>query len=264
MTTTRTDAAEAIAWRRRQHALICDDVRPWWHGTAVRASALPEYWDYNALRVEGPAGDVEVPELLAAADELQAGLSHRRVEVEDEEAGARLRTGFAREGWAGERLVWMKRTGPAPRLPAGAAAVREVPFEATRELRRRWHRGDGWVGDETAVERFLVLEARVAAIRRPRAFAAHEDDRLVGFASLFAPEGAPAAEVEQVFVAPERRDLGVGAALVAAALSAAARPVQWIVADDEGRPKRLYARLGFEPVWLQHAFVRRPRPRPAR
>ena len=264
MTTTRSDAAEGIAWRRGQHALICDDVRSWWHGTAVRATALPEYWDYNAVRVEGPVGDVEAAELLAAADELQAGLSHRRVEVEDEEAGARLRPGFAREGWAAERLVWMRRTGPAPGVPAGSAAVLEVPFEATQELRRRWHRGDGWVGEDVAVERFLVLEDRVAAVRRPRAFAAREGDRLVGFASLFAPEGAPAAEVEQVFVAPERRDRGLGATLVAAALRAAGRPVQWIVADDEGRPKHLYARLGFEPVWLQHAFVRRPRPRSER
>ena len=32
----------------------------------------------------------------------------------------------------------------------------------------------------------------------------------------------------------------------------------FIVADDEGDPKRLYQRLGFRPVWIQHEFTRRP------
>ena len=46
----------------------------------------------------------------------------------------------------------------------------------------------------------------------------------------------------------------------------------WIVADDEGRPKELYARLGFRPAWTSIEFLRVPgvagytaasRPRPA-
>ena len=32
----------------------------------------------------------------------------------------------------------------------------------------------------------------------------------------------------------------------------------WIVADDEGRPKQLYARLGFRPVWTSTEFLRAP------
>ena len=34
-----------------------------------------------------------------------------------------------------------------------------------------------------------------------------------------------------------------------------ARPRRSIVADDEGDSKRLYERLGFAPVWLQHVFT---------
>jgi hypothetical protein len=33
---------------------VCDVVEPWEHGTAVRCTAHPGFWDYNSLRVEGP------------------------------------------------------------------------------------------------------------------------------------------------------------------------------------------------------------------
>jgi hypothetical protein len=32
----------------------------------------------------------------------------------------------------------------------------------------------------------------------------------------------------------------------------------WIVADDEDRPKELYARLGFRPAWTAMEFQRLP------
>jgi GNAT superfamily N-acetyltransferase len=221
---------------------------------------MPDFWDYNAVRVEGPVPDLRAPALLTAAEELQAGLPHRRVEVEEPGDGARLRDAFAEAGWVAERLLWMRREGPPPAPDPDQPAIEEVAFAATRALRARWHRGDTWSGDDAAVERFLALEELVAERRRPRAFAARaEDGRLVGFVSLWAPQGTDAAEVEQAFVAPEQRGGGLGGQLVAAAVRHAERPVQWIVADDEGRPKHLYARLGFRPAWLQHGFVRRPR-----
>jgi hypothetical protein len=33
----------------------------------------------------------------------------------------------------------------------------------------------------------------------------------------------------------------------------------WICADDEGRPKHLYERLGFRPAWTMFEFMRRDR-----
>jgi hypothetical protein len=32
----------------------------------------------------------------------------------------------------------------------------------------------------------------------------------------------------------------------------------WIVADDEGRPKQLYSRLGFSPAWTAVQMLRLP------
>jgi ribosomal protein S18 acetylase RimI-like enzyme len=46
--------------------------------------------------------------------------------------------------------------------------------------------------------------------------------------------------------------------LIETALAAGGRDVAWIVADDEGRARELYERLGFETVWRPHSFVRRP------
>ena len=46
--------------------------------------------------------------------------------------------------------------------------------------------------------------------------------------------------------------------LVTAAARAAGGAATWIIADDEGDSKRLYQRLGFREVWIQHVFTRRP------
>ena len=51
----------------------------------------------------------------------------------------------------------------------------------------------------------------------------------------------------------------MGTALTRAAIGAAGRVRDlWIIADDEGRPKELYARLGFRPAWRMIEFLRRP------
>jgi GNAT superfamily N-acetyltransferase len=61
-----------------------------------------------------------------------------------------------------------------------------------------------------------------------------------------------------VFCLPERRNGGMGGALVAAALETAhaegARHAL-IEADDDGDSKRLYERLGFRTVWVRHSFT---------
>jgi ribosomal protein S18 acetylase RimI-like enzyme len=77
--------------------------------------------------------------------------------------------------------------------------------------------------------------------------------RDAGFTTLAAD-----AEVDQLYVSPKARGQGIGAALLAAALRAAGSDVAWVVADDEGRARALYERLGFETVWRPCCFVRRP------
>jgi GNAT superfamily N-acetyltransferase len=58
------------------------------------------------------------------------------------------------------------------------------------------------------------------------------------------------SEVCQVFVHPEHRGAGLGGALTARTIDLAAEtaPDIWICAERDGRPRRLYERLGFRVV----------------
>jgi GNAT superfamily N-acetyltransferase len=91
--------------------------------------------------------------------------------------------------------------------------------------------------------------------RDVRVIAPIEDGEPVGFAQL--ERIGDAAEVTQVYVRPEYRGGGRGTAITRAAIEAAGDVEDlWIVADDEGRPKELYARLGFRPAWTSYEFLR--------
>jgi GNAT superfamily N-acetyltransferase len=248
--------ARAIAWHRASHAAICDRVVPWAHGTAVYASDVPSFWDYNSVRVEGADPDLTADELIAVADRLQAELAHRQVEIEDEAAGDRVRPVFEAHGWMAERLVWMELIGPVPDSPA-VAEISEVPFPGTRPLREAWFLSSDWAPTPEAARSFMEVEERVAARAGKRAMVAWgAGGEPIGYVSFCAAKGA--AEVEQVYVEPRHRGGGTGTALVTAAVQAAGAASTLIVADDEEDAKRLYARLGFRPVWIHHVFTRRP------
>jgi GNAT superfamily N-acetyltransferase len=249
-------ARDAIALRHAIHGLVCDEVRPWAHGRAVRAGDLPSYYTYNSVRVEDAAEGLGADALMSAVDDLQHDLAHRQVEVEDPAAGERLRPGFEALGWVTERLAWMALEGGAPGPGAGAGVeVGEVPFARTRPLRDAWFATSVLSGSPAARSHFLGVEERVAARRGTRALGAWAPggDPL-GFVAFSVLGGV--AEVEQVYVVARHRGHGTGAALVRAAIAAAGAPVTWIVADDEGDAKRLYERLGFETAWIQHVFTR--------
>jgi GNAT superfamily N-acetyltransferase len=247
----------AIAWRHAQHARVCRRTERWPHGTVVRAPNVPTYFEYNLARLEGPDPGVDAGALIAAAEEPLHDLGHRRIEVEDEQAGARLRPQFTELGWLTERLVYLHRTLPGPEVSAPAGAeLRVEGFEATRGLRTVW-RGESIWGEGNE---FSEVEELVAARHGTRAAVAYVDGESAAFAAFSSPVDG-AAEVELVFCRPERRGGGLGGAVVAAALAAAREAgagEAFIEADDEGPAKRLYERLGFRPVWRRHSFTLRP------
>jgi GNAT superfamily N-acetyltransferase len=98
----------------------------------------------------------------------------------------------------------------------------------------------------------------VAVGRDVRALVARDEEgELAGYVT-FLTDGET-AEVEQAYVSPALRGHGTGGALVAAAARVGGASETFIIADDEGDPKRLYERLGFRPVWIQYELTRRPR-----
>jgi len=90
-----------------------------------------------------------------------------------------------------------------------------------------------------------------------RAFAVRDAGGIpVGFTLLAVADDG--VEIDQLYVTPSARGRGVGGRLVQAAVAAGGRSTAWVIADDDGLARSLYERLGFETVWLPHAFVRQP------
>ena len=244
--------ARVRAWRHGAHARICDVLEPWTHGTVVRASRYPSYYDFNVVRVEDDPG-MSVPALAAFADDALSGLAHRRVDFDDAGAAAALRRGFVAEGWRAMRLLWMRHEPPAP--PAPDLAVEEVPYDAVHELRATWLREKGF-GERDAAG-YHAQSREVALLRGARVLALHVARAPVAFAQL-ERDGA-AAEITQVYVRPDNRGGGRGTAMTRAAIEAAGDVRDlWIAADDEGRPKQLYARLCFRRAARTMEFLRLP------
>lgn len=249
-----TDAASrARAWVHENQAAVCDVIEPWEHGTIVRATRYPDYWDYNLVRVEDDAAELSAGELVRVADQALSGLPHRRVGFEVESAGWDvLRSDLEALGWKVTRLVWMRHDGPVP--PAPSPDIEQVAYDAVRHLRAEWFLEDF---PDVDPKDFFEQEREISTVRDAQVFAAFERGAPVGFSQL--ERGRGAAEVTSVFVHPDHRGRGLGTALTRAAIAAGRdAPDLWIVADDEGRPKEIYSRLGFRPEWKLLDCLRLP------
>jgi GNAT superfamily N-acetyltransferase len=230
---------------------VCDVVEPWEHGTVFRATRYPSYYDYNVLWVEGDPG-LSADELVAAADSAFTGLDHRRIDFERAEAGDRVRAELEAAHWEPTRLLWMRHSEPLP--PGPDIEVEEVEYDSVLGLRLAWH-GEDFADLDS--RDYLDNARDVAMTRDVRVIAPIEEGEPLGFAQL--ERIGEAAEVTQVYVRPDRRGGGRGTAITRAAIEAAGDVDDlWIAADDEGRPKELYARLGFRPAWTSYEFLRAP------
>jgi len=244
-------ARKALAWQRAARAAVCDVLEPWAHGTVVRATRYPRYFDFNVVCVEDDPG-MSVDELMAFADEALGSLSHRRIDFDHAEAAEGLKEGFEAKGWRAFRLVLMRHEHTPP--PGPTIAVRELPYDAVRELRAAWHQEDFPGVDDSG----HYAEAREVALRYDaKVLAVCEDGAPIAFAQLERHGGA--AEIAQVYVGPEHRGRGRGTALTRAAIEAAGDVSDlWIGADADDRPKELYARLGFRPAVTTMQLLRLP------
>jgi predicted GNAT family acetyltransferase len=246
--------ARARAWLHQVQAAVCDVLEPWEFGTVLRATRYPSYFDFNLVRIERDPG-MSAEALVAFADEALAEHAHRRIDFEPTEVAEPLRPAFAPYGYASERLVWMRHETARPEVP-GDIAVEEVPYDTVRPLRVGWFAEDfpdAQLGGHLA-------EAREVGLRLgARIFAVMDGEDPVGYAQL--EHLGRSAEITQVYVRADHRGRGIGTALTCAAIDAAGDVDElWIVGDDEGRPKRLYARLGFRPVWTMVELLRLPAP----
>ena len=147
-----------------------------------------------------------------------------------------------------------------------AARVREV----TEPDGAFW---DAWIGSrpefgiampEGALSQLLAGDQERFASNGMRIFAGYLDDdadRLAGFCSLISMEGA--GYVDSVVTVRDLRRRGVASAVVCTAVRASRRAgdrATFLLAELDGRPQRLYERLGFRTLARANGFTR-PRPR---
>ncbi|HET8823241.1 MAG TPA: GNAT family N-acetyltransferase [Thermoleophilaceae bacterium] len=244
-------ASRARAWVHENQAAVCDVIEPWEHGTVIRATRYPDCWDYNLVRVEDDA-ELTAAELVRVADEGLSELAHRRAGFEVASSGEPIRPDLEALGWKTTRLVWMRHEGHVE--PVTSPDIEQVAYDAVRHLRLDWYRED-FPGVDAADG--LEQEREISMTRGAEVFAAFERGAPVGFSQL--ERAGATAEVTSVFVHPDHRGRGLGTALTRAAIEAGRDATDlWIVADDEGRPKEIYRRLGFRPEWKLLDCLRLP------
>ncbi len=244
-------AVRAHDWRRGALDTICDYVEPWELGVVARSSRYPDYYEFNVVQVrEDPGGDVQG--LIDFVDQAQAGLAHRRIDFEHAEHAAAMRKEFERRGWKSTRLLHMWHEGESA-VPEDAK-VQEVPYDDVQQLRVAWHEED-FPGVDAS--EFYAHARAVSLARGVRVLAVFDEGAPIAYTQIEC--AADTAEIMDVYVRADHRGHGLGTAVTSAAIRSAP-PVRdlWITADDEDRPKHLYARLGFRPVTTALQFLRLP------
>ena len=234
---------------------VCDEVLATEHGTALVTPSLPLVWQVNAIRVEDPAASAK--QLASEADQVQAGLGHRKVVAHDEELGARLAPGFKKRGWNVFRvLIMLRRRSPdrPPEPDSGAEVSRDVGAATLAAFRRE--QPFGW--QDEAVRQLAEMDERYGRALGALDFAAPPDNPACA-CRLYMYDGL--GQVDEVGTVAARRRRGHARAAVAAAADAAAEKGcdnVFMVTDASDWPQELYRSLGFDEIGATYEFLKLP------
>jgi ribosomal protein S18 acetylase RimI-like enzyme len=244
----------AISFMRRIDERASEEVVPFPRGKTLINRRLERVHDANyvlAQRLDGATAD----ELIAEAERIQGplGLSHRRVNVDDQAAAPRLAPEFERRGYIAEEFVIMAVARAAGR-PVNIERVTKVTWGQLREARRLRRLAEPW-GAPHVVDQILAREELTATLVPTTYFGIVEDDLVVSSCEL-RTEG-DLAQIETVETLAKYRNRGYARAVVTAAVQAAHdRALTFLVADKDDWPQDLYRRLGFETVGIESRFLR--------
>jgi GNAT superfamily N-acetyltransferase len=228
-------------------------------GTAYFNSEYPLSWAHNFLDVEAASEAASARELAGIADRMLggAGLGHRAVWVRDDATGHRLNDEFAEIGWSTrDHLLTMVLRRGADRA-SDTSIVEELDFEAIRPALVEMMRGEPWAESEETVAMLVDRRRVTARATHLRHFAVRHEGRVVSTADLYS--NGRTAQIEDVGTLEDHRGRGYARAVVSKAVEAAkseGHDLIWLVADDDGWPKQLYAKLGFDPLARYWEFAR--------
>ena len=261
MSAVDPDLRRAVELMRSVHDGSCEHREPFSHGTALFNLSLPRVWDLNFMRLEDWREPPRAGDLALEADRVQggAGLGHRRITVEHEQTARALLPGFRRLGWSVQRHVVMAHRRPSEMGADGDSVVVEIDPERLRAERRDFLAEARIGADPDAVRQLsdrVLVTARATDLRL---FAREVDGAVVSVCELYS--NGRTGQIEDVATRSAHRGHGHARAVVLRALAAsvaAGHELTFIVADEDDWPRRLYKRLGFDPIGRVHYFAKGP------
>lgn len=251
--------ARALAFERALVERMTEVKEPFRWGHALLTPSLPDIYDLNFVRVEVDADAITAQALAAESDRLMTagGYSHRKVIVEDEDAGARVAAGFAEMNWRADKLTWMVHRRQPERV--AAVDVDEIDAAVHAAAKDEFNRRDPYFVGNEVIRQMRGMAGLVSKATDKRCFAAYVDGTIAAVCELYS-DGA-IAQIEDVATLEEYRGRGLATAVVLRALSEAQiwnHEMVFLVADADDWPKELYAKLGFEAVGATYQFLLAP------
>lgn len=234
--------------------------------TVVRDARLPQVWDANHACDVRARSRAEIDEVFAIVDrELPPNVVHRDFRTDPQtppEFVARL----VHEGFVPSATLQMRLDTELAPLQS-PCVLREVATDADWQAFAAMAAADlaevaareGRAAYPAEVARGLMTLKRACA-PAVRFWIAELEERACGHIAAW-PGDDGIGILEWVYVDPSARRQGVASALVSrAAADARTRGAQTLLIGPlEGSyeaPRRCYARLGFEPWFLSHRFIR--------
>jgi GNAT superfamily N-acetyltransferase len=246
--------AAVLRFIRGTYELLPSDVRSIEEGWVVRSARSPAVWMLNHVRLTSEVTYERAVE-LSREHLSDAGFDH--LHVEHQAAGAALVERFRSEGWDVDVDVNSVLTGEPDRLVDTTVVIEPGEDEALA-LMERWMAEDETLKlTREELKQLMDVNRLTWRARNARRLGIRgADGGLAAITMLFS--GGRTAQVEDVYVIPEARGRGYGRALVTRATELAREggyELTFILADDNGWPKQLYRKLGFEPAgrsWVFH------------
>jgi ribosomal protein S18 acetylase RimI-like enzyme len=247
----------AIAFIRAVDERAAEEVVPYRWGRALINRRLALVHDLNYVIVDRVDG-ADVPALVAEANRIQgeAGIAHRRINVDDQAAADRFGPAFVSARFQPERFAVMVHRRP-PDRPGDTRGVGEIDWTQLRPARELELRQQPWAAAPGLMPQILAKHELTASRIDTRYFGALIDGAVVSSCEL-RTEG-DVAQIETVETLEPFRRRGLSRSVVGTALAAAsAYEFVFLVTDANDWPQEFYRRLGFEQVGIESRFLRLP------
>jgi spore maturation protein CgeE len=255
-----SELERCIAFLRSLESRAARREEPFRFGLGYFDESLPRVWSRNYLVADKNLGEASAELLAEEADRMmdEAGLNHRKIEVFDEEQGARFEQGFRGLGWdVNCDLIMVARREPD--RASDTSQVEEVSVEELEPIWAEGIRGEPF-GEEDDVVRQLVGNKRVVmnAIDT-RFFASRAGGELASYCDLYSD--GKTGQIEAVMTLERHRNRGLSRATVSRALEAsreAGNDLTFLMAHRDDWPQQLYRKLGFDEIGCVYEFVKPP------